>query len=336
MSEALIDARSLRVCYPVRRGAFGWSGGSELAAIDDVSLRVERGRSLALVGESGSGKTTLARALLRLVEPSAGELRFDGVDLLALAARPLRRLRRDFQMVFQDPHGSLDPRRTVRQTLAEPLAIHRLVPRDEVSDRVMELLALVGLTPMLAERRPRELSGGQRQRVCIARALATNPKLLVADEPVSALDVSVQAQIVNLLSSLQRELGLTLLFIGHDLAVVEQLADRVAVLYLGRIVEEANARDLFAQPQHPYTASLLSAVPVPDPRGRRRRIVLAGEPPDPASPPAGCRFHTRCPIARPRCAASSPPLAEVRPGHAVACFYPGELDPKQAGSVPPA
>ena len=328
----LLEARSLSVTFPVRRGTLQQPVG-EMSAVDDVSLTVERGESMALVGESGSGKTTLARALLRLVEPSAGEIRFDGVDLLAVSARELRRLRRHFQMVFQDPNSSLDPRQTVRQALAEPLRIHRLAAREETAARVGELLSLVGLSEGLAARYPHELSGGQRQRVCIARALATAPRLLIADEPVSAVDVSVQAQIVNLVASLQRELGLTLLFIGHDLAVVEQIADRVAVMYLGRIVEQASARELFALPLHPYTASLLSAVPVPDPQRRRRRIVLTGEPPSPSTPPSGCRFHPRCPIARERCSTSSPPLAEARPGHWVSCFFPGELEVSEAASA---
>jgi oligopeptide/dipeptide ABC transporter ATP-binding protein len=324
MSAPLLEARALSVSYPVRRGAL-WHAAGEVAAVDGVSLSLGRGESMALVGESGSGKTTLARALLRLVEPSAGEIRFDGADLLALSPGNLRRQRRHFQMVFQDPHGSLDPRRNVHQTLAEPLRIHRLAGRQKLASRVAALLSLVGLSESLAERYPHELSGGQRQRVCIARALASGPKLLIADEPVSAVDVSVQAQIVNLLATLQRELGLTLLFIGHDLAVVEQIADSVAVMYLGRIVELANARELFGQPLHPYSASLLSAVPVPDPSARRRRIVLPGEPPGASARPAGCRFHPRCPIAQARCSASAPPLAEARPGHWVACYFPGGL-----------
>jgi oligopeptide/dipeptide ABC transporter ATP-binding protein len=321
----LLEARSLRVELPVRRGAFHRPIG-KIAAVDGVSLRIERGESFALVGESGSGKTTLALALLRLIEPSGGELHFDGVDLLALRPRELRRRRLDFQMVFQDPHGSLDPRRNVRQALEEPLRIHRLVAASGRRRRVDELLELVGLPASLAARYPHELSGGQRQRVCVARALATAPKLLVADEPVSAVDVSVRAQVVNLLASLQRELQLTMLFIGHDLAVVEQIADRVAVMYLGQLVEQAAAAELFRRPLHPYSASLLSAVPSAEPATRRpARILLSGEPPSPSTPPSGCRFHPRCPIARARCSVEAPPLVAAGAGRTVACFFPGEL-----------
>lgn len=322
----LLEVRALDKRFPLRRGPLGgrrrW-----LRALDGVDLDVDRGECVAVVGESGSGKTTLARCALRLVEPSAGSVHFDGEDLLALPAGALRRQRRRFQMVFQDPYASLNPRQRIGSILAEPLAAHGLGSRDERRRRVAELLDTVELPAAIAGRYPHELSGGQRQRVGIGRALATAPELLVADEPVSALDVSVRAQVVNLLARLQERFALALLFIAHDLAVVEQIADRVAVVYLGRVVERGPRAAVFAAPRHPYTVSLLSAVPVPDPgrRWRGRRIALAGDPPSAAAPPGGCPFHPRCPIARPRCAVEVPPLAAVGAGHVAACFYPGEL-----------
>ena len=328
----LLEIEGLRKEYPVRRGLLRRRRGT-VYALAGVDLRVRRGECLALVGESGSGKTTLGRCALRLIEPTAGRVSFDGEDLLALEGRALRARRRRFQMVFQDPYGSLDPRQRVGSIVAEPLGIHTDLGRASRERRAAELLAAVGLAPALVGRFPHELSGGQRQRVGIARALAPEPDLLVADEPVSSLDVSVRGQILDLLSGLRERLGLTMLLIAHDMAAVERLADRVAVMYLGRIVELAPARELLARPLHPYTASLLSAVPVAAPRRGRRRIVLPGEPPSPLSVPPGCPFHPRCPSARPRCAAERPPLAP--PGGAegagrewareVACFYPGEL-----------
>jgi oligopeptide/dipeptide ABC transporter ATP-binding protein len=307
--------------FTVRRGLLQRTQGV-VRAVDRVDLVIRRGECLALVGESGSGKTTLGRCLIRLLEPTSGRVVFAGEDLLALSPRPLRALRRRFQMVFQDPYGSLDPRQRVGSILDEPLALHTRLGPAERAGRVAELLESVGLDADLAGRWPHELSGGQRQRVGIARALAAGPDLLVADEPVSALDVSVRSQVLDLLAGLRARLGLALLFISHDLAAVERLADRVAVLYLGRIVEQASREDLFRRPLHPYTVSLLSAVPVPVPGRRRERIVLPGEPPSPLAPPSGCPFHPRCPIARPRCATEVPPLAE---GSQAACFYPGEL-----------
>ena len=336
--SALLSIHGLRKEYPVRRGFLLRRQGT-VHALAGVDLIVARGECLALVGESGSGKTTLGRCALRLIEPTAGRIVFDGEDLLALSGGELRRRRRRFQMVFQDPFGSLDPRQRIQSVVAEPLEIHSALGRAERAARVRELLAIVGLGPELANRFPHELSGGQRQRVGIARALAPEPDLLVADEPVSSLDVSVRGQILDLLTGLRGRLRLTMLLIAHDMAAVERLADRVAVMYLGRIVELAPSAALFGRPLHPYTVSLLSAVPVADPGRRRNRIVLPGEPPSPLGPPPGCPFHPRCPIARPRCAAETPALAP--PGSAgilsaaadgsgewerlAACFYPGEM-----------
>jgi oligopeptide transport system ATP-binding protein len=321
--SVLLAVEGLVKEYAVRRGLLQrWRG--TVHAVAGVDLTVDKGECVALVGESGSGKTTLGRCIVRLVEPTAGRIFFAGEDLLALAGRELRSRRRRLQMVFQDPFGSLDPRQRVGAIVAEPLG------RAERAARAAELLAGVGLEPELASRYPHELSGGQRQRVGIARALAPAPELLVADEPVSSLDVSVRGQILALLADFSGRLGLALLLIAHDMAAVERLADRVAVMYLGRIVELAPRAALFSRPLHPYTASLLSAVPVADPGRRRSRIVLPGEPPSPLAPPAGCPFHPRCPIARPRCASERPALAPPSEGEwdrRVACFYPGEIPP---------
>jgi peptide/nickel transport system ATP-binding protein len=289
-------------------------------AVDDVSFDIAPGEVLGLVGESGSGKSTIGRTLLKLIEPSAGSILFEGVDLATLSARAMQPYRRRLQIIFQDPYASLNPRRRVGDTLAEALATHGLHPGAARAKRIAELLALVGLAPEHASRYPHEFSGGQRQRIGIARALAVEPRFIVADEPVSALDVSIQAQVINLLSDLRERFGLTMLFISHDLDVVEYLCDRIVVLYLGKVMEVAGAGDLYRSPQHPYTEALLEASPRPDPEARRARRLLQGDIPSPVDPPSGCVFHTRCPYAVAACAATVPPLREVAPGRFKACL----------------
>jgi oligopeptide/dipeptide ABC transporter ATP-binding protein len=326
-AEPLLSARDLEKRYPIRARVFGKS--ATFAAVDGVSLDVGRGETLALVGESGSGKSTTGRILIRLEEPSSGEVRFEGEDWLALRGEDLRRRRRDLQIVFQDPQTSLNPRMRCGAQVGEPLRIHRLARGRELADRVRELLAEVGLAEETARRFPGELSGGQRQRVAIARALATRPRFVVCDEPVSALDVSIAAQVLNLLVDLREKHGLSYLFISHDLAVVSGIADRIAVMYLGRIVEEGPSSEVVRKPLHPYTATLVSAAPEPDPAVVVSRIPLVGEPPSPSAPPPGCAFHPRCPIARSRCAEETPPLFDFGAGRRAACFFPGELGPSR-------
>jgi oligopeptide/dipeptide ABC transporter ATP-binding protein len=326
---ALLEAKNLVKHFVADRSIFG-RPKAYVRAVDGVSFSVDAGETLALVGESGCGKSTVSRLVLRLIEPDAGEIRFDGTDLLAMNANELRAFRRDAQIIFQDPYASLNPRMTVGQILTEPLALHALVRPDGRRERVEELLRLVGLEPRFARRYPHEFSGGQRQRIAIARALAAQPKLIICDEPVSALDVSIRSQILNLLRDLQERLGLAYIFVSHDLAVVKHIADRVAVMNLGTIVETAEAEELFASPRHPYSRALLSAIPVPKPQAKRSRIVLQGEMGSALNPPSGCRFHTRCPFEIERCRIEAPQLVASATGHLTACHRTDELPPVDA------
>ena len=315
----LLEVRHLKVHFPVKHGVFS-RVNAWVKAVDDVSLTVAPGETVGLVGESGCGKTTLGRAIIRLLEPTAGSVTFEGEDITTLEGAALRERRRRFQMIFQDPVGSLNPRMTVGQIIGEALDIHHLVADEQArTERIGRLLKDVGLDPQHAQRYPHEFSGGQRQRIGIARALAVEPKLIVCDEPVSALDVSVQAQIINLLQDLQRAHGLAYLFIAHDLAVVEHISHRVVVMYLGKVVESAVSKTIINTPKHPYTQALLSAVPVVDPDSKRQRIVLPGDVPSPINPPSGCPFHPRCPVAEARCQTEVPALREVAAGHFAAC-----------------
>jgi oligopeptide transport system ATP-binding protein len=320
--EPILQVKNLVKHFQISGGLFG-GGAGIVKAVDGVSFEIHRGETLGLVGESGCGKTTTGRCILRLEPPTSGEVVFEGRDMSKLSDAEMRGLRRRMQVIFQDPYSSLNPRMTVGQIISEPLGVHGIVPdRAARAARVQDLLRHAGLLPAMARRYPHELSGGQRQRVGIARALAMEPSLIICDEPVSALDVSIQAQIINLLEELQAEFGLTYLFVAHDLSVVRHISDRVAVMYLGKIVEITDRKSLYEDPQHPYTKALLSAVPIPDPvvEARREHVVLGGEVPSPLNPPSGCVFHPRCPIAVAECRTTIPELREIKPGHQAACI----------------
>lgn len=321
MSDLLV-VKHLKKYYPITKGIFGRVSGA-VKAVDDVSFSVKTGETLGLVGESGCGKSTTGRSILRLIEPTAGQVIFDGKDVTRMKKEELRQIRRDMQIVFQDPFASLNPRHTVQTILEEPLMVHGVTSAKERQKKVAEMLEVVGLSSYHAKRYPHQFSGGQRQRIGIARALMLNPRLIIADEPVSALDVSIQSQVLNLMQDLQKDFGLTYLFIAHDLSVVRHISNRVGVMYLGRLVELADKHDLYQTPLHPYTKALLSAVPNPDPDAKRERIILQGDVPSPANPPSGCAFHTRCPIASDICRVERPALLEAKEGHFVACHLAG-------------
>lgn len=325
--KELLRVDHLKKYFPILGGVF-LKEVAAVKAVDDVSLTIQYGETLGLVGESGCGKTTLGRAILRLEEPTEGQVLLDGENILEYEPNQMRALRKRIQIIFQDPFSSLNPRKPVSQIVGEPLLVHGVRSRAERDGRVLELLEVVGLRKEHMRRYPHQFSGGQRQRIGVARALALNPELIVCDEAVSALDVSIQAQVVNLLQDLQSEFGLTYLFISHDLSVVEHVSDRVAVMYLGKIVELAGSNALYQQPLHPYTQALISALPLPDPRQKRERIILKGDVPSPINPPPGCRFHTRCLYAREICSQQEPELKEIADGHQVACFFAGKIGMK--------
>ncbi len=318
MSKPLLRVEGLKQHFPIHKGLIGRTVG-HVKAVDDVSFHVNAGETLGIVGESGCGKSTTGRAIMQLLEPTAGIVEFQGQDLTKMSAKEIRKVRADIQMVFQDPYASLNPRHTIGKILEEPLLVHSDISAKERRQKVIEFLKIVGLSEYHAKRYPHQFSGGQRQRIGIARALMTNPKLIIADEPVSALDVSIQAQVLNLMQDLQKEFNLTYIFIAHDLGVVRHISDRVAVMYLGKIVEITESENLYANPLHPYTQALLSAVPVPDPNYVKEQIIIEGDMPSPANPPSGCSFHTRCPFKMDVCTQITPVLAEEETGHSVAC-----------------
>jgi oligopeptide transport system ATP-binding protein len=322
-NNELLRVENLVKYFPIKRGIVIQKEVGAVHAVDDISFAIKKGETLGLVGESGCGKSTTGRTILQLYRPTSGHVFFEGVDLVSIHGEQLRKMRRRMQMIFQDPYASLNPRMTVEEIIGEPLIVHNVGKGNEVRDRVKELLNMVGLSSGLVDRYPHEFSGGQRQRIGVARALALKPALIVCDEPISALDVSIQAQVVNLLEDLQAQMGLTYLFIAHDLSMVRHISNRVAVMYLGVIAELADREELYANPRHPYTQALLSAVPIPDPviEEKRRRTILEGDVPSPINPPSGCRFRTRCPLAQEICAKERPAFRELTPGHWVACYF---------------
>ncbi len=316
--NTLLEVRNLRKCFPIKKTMMG-KVTQELVAVDDISFKLAPGETLGIVGESGCGKTTMGRTILKLHSPSGGQIIFDGKDITNISGKEMRSIRKDMQIIFQDPYSSLPPRSTVGGILTEPVTVHNIVPKNEVKDYVIDLMERCGLRDYYYERYPHEFSGGQRQRICIARALTVNPKLVVCDEPVSALDVSIQAQIINLLKNLQESMGLTYLFISHDLSVVKFISDKIGVMYLGAMMEFGSKKDIFSNPLHPYTQALFSAIPNPNPDVKMNRIVLKGDIPSPANPPKGCRFHTRCPYATEICKNIPPQYKEYEEGHFAAC-----------------
>lgn len=318
MAKVLLKVENLKKYFPIRAGLFAKHVG-DVKAVDDISFEIYEGETLGIVGESGCGKSTTGRVLMRLHEPTEGKVMFEGTELTELSSEAMRKMRREIQMVFQDPYASLNPRHTIEKILEEPLIVHGIGTPAERKKKVMDYLRIVGLSEYHAKRYPHQFSGGQRQRIGIARALMTNPKLIIADEPVSALDVSIQAQVLNLMQKLQEDLKLTYIFIAHDLGVVRHISDRVGVMYLGRMVELADSESLYSEPLHPYTKALLSAVPVPDPQYERAQILLKGDIPSPSNPPTGCTFHTRCPQAMEHCKQVAPKMQQVKQGHSVAC-----------------